>query len=266
MVLGGAFLLLVSLVLTTALAATGKYLSGLVPFAAVMQVLNFVISFAVITLLFAMMFKLLPDVKIGWSDVWIGAVITGLLFTLGKLLIGLYLGHSSIGSAYGAAGSFVVLLVWVYYSSQILFLGAEFTQVYANKYGSRIEPAEGAEPVTDEARASKASRERTSRGPSCPGEAAPPGRGVAQSTERRTGTRAYTTNCLTRLSVPMIVGPQMRTRPPRFPLLFRRKSQKRPFGETRRMPPHRSPRRADPRLAISSRIQSLMAGPHAGDL
>lgn len=153
MVLGIAFLLLVSLVLTTALAATGKYLSGLVPFAAVMQVLNFVISFAVITLLFAMMFKLLPDVKIGWSDVWIGAVITGLLFTLGKLLIGLYLGHSSIGSAYGAAGSFVVLLVWVYYSSQILFLGAEFTQVYANKYGSRIEPAEGAEPVTDEARA-----------------------------------------------------------------------------------------------------------------
>lgn len=153
MVLGIAFLLLVSLVLTTALAATGKYLSSLVPFAAVMQVLNFVISFAVITLLFAMMFKLLPDVKIGWSDVWIGAVITGLLFTLGKLLIGLYLGHSSIGSAYGAAGSFVVLLVWVYYSSQILFFGAEFTQVYADKYGSRIVAAEGAEPVTDEARA-----------------------------------------------------------------------------------------------------------------
>ncbi|HET7059285.1 MAG TPA: YhjD/YihY/BrkB family envelope integrity protein, partial [Nitrospiraceae bacterium] len=91
-----------------------------------------------ITLLFAMMFKLLPDAKIAWRDVWIGAGLTSLLFTIGKLLIGLYLGKSDVGSAYGAAGSLVILLVWVYYSSQILLFGAEFTSVYANRYGSRI--------------------------------------------------------------------------------------------------------------------------------
>ena len=104
------------------------------------QVLTFVVSFALITLLFAMIFKVLPDVEIGWRDVWIGAGVTALLFTLGKFLIGLYLGKSSVASTYGAAGSLVIVLLWIYYSSQILFLGAEFTQVYATHYGSQIQP------------------------------------------------------------------------------------------------------------------------------
>lgn len=138
-VLGTGFLLLVSLVLSAALAAFGKLFMNWLPGQeAVLHLANFTISFGVITLLFAMMFKLLPDAKIAWRDVWIGAGLTSLLFTIGKLLIGLYLGKSDVGSAYGAAGSLVILLVWVYYSSQILLFGAEFTSVYANRYGSRI--------------------------------------------------------------------------------------------------------------------------------
>jgi membrane protein len=117
------------------------------------QAINLLISFGVFTVLFALMFKYVPDVKISWSDVWLGALLTAFLFLVGKFAIGLYLGHSSMASSYGVAGSFVVLLVWVYYSAQILFFGAEFTQVYANKYGSRIVPTENAEPLTAEARA-----------------------------------------------------------------------------------------------------------------
>jgi membrane protein len=144
-VLGTGFLLLVSLVLSAALSAFGKWFGGWLPVPElVLQVLNFVISFGVITVLFAMMFKLLPDARIAWSDVWIGAAITALLFTIGKLLIGLYLGKSDVGSAYGAAGSLVIVLVWVYYSSQILLFGAEFTQVYANTSGARIVPTDQA--------------------------------------------------------------------------------------------------------------------------
>jgi membrane protein len=112
-----------------------------------------VISFGVVTGLFAAIYKVLPDVEIRWSDVWIGAAVTALLFTIGKLLIGLYLGNASIGSTYGAAGSLLVVLVWVYYSAQILFFGAEFTQVYARRYGSQIVPSEHAIPLTEEARA-----------------------------------------------------------------------------------------------------------------
>jgi membrane protein len=154
MVMGIAFLLLTSLVITAALATLGELLGGL-PDALqwLAQVINFAVSFAVITLLFAMTFKLLPDVKMAWSDVWLGAAVTAALFTVGKFAIGMYLGHSSMASSYGVAGSFVVLLVWVYYSAQILFFGAELTQVYANKFGSRIVPTEDAEPVTEEARA-----------------------------------------------------------------------------------------------------------------
>jgi membrane protein len=100
-----------------------------------------------------MIYKLLPDARIAWRDVWVGAVMTALLFTLGKSLIGLYLGRSSIGSTYGAAGSLVVLLVWVYYSSQILFFGAEFTKVWARRRGVRAVPTEAAVPLTEEARA-----------------------------------------------------------------------------------------------------------------
>jgi Predicted membrane protein len=138
-VLGTGFLLLVSLVLSAALAAFGKLFMNWLPGQeAVLHLANFIISFGVITLLFAMMFKLLPDAKIAWRDVWVGAGLTSLLFTIGKFAIGMYLGKADVGSAYGAAGSLVILLVWVYYSSQILLFGAEFTSVYANRYGSHI--------------------------------------------------------------------------------------------------------------------------------
>lgn len=159
MVLGVGFLLLVSLVVSAALAALTNVVGALLPLSTVMlEIVNFVISFGVITLLFAMIYKTLPDVEIGWSDVWIGSAITAFLFTIGKILVGLYLGRSSIGSAYGAAGSLVVILVWVYYSAQILFFGAEFTQVYANQYGSRIKPDKDAVPVTEKARSQQGMR------------------------------------------------------------------------------------------------------------
>lgn len=138
MVLTIGFLLLISLLVHAALAAFGKFMGGLFPGTeALLHVINFVISFGVITLLFAMMFKMLPDVKIPWRHVWIGAGITALLFTIGKFLIGLYLGKSGIASPYGAAGSLIVMLVWVYYSAQIFLFGAEFTHAYATRYGSK---------------------------------------------------------------------------------------------------------------------------------
>jgi membrane protein len=134
LVVGIGFLLLVSLVISAALAAigsiTGQYVSPLL-----LHGVNFVISFGVITVLFAMIFKILPDAKIAWRDVWLGAAVASLLFSAGKFAIGLYLGKSGMASAYGAAGSLVIVLVWVYYSAQILFLGAEFAQVYARWRG-----------------------------------------------------------------------------------------------------------------------------------
>lgn len=145
MVLGVAFLLLVSLVITAGLAAVGNAANVLPDSMAWMgQALNFAVSLLVITVLFALMFKYLPDVKIGWRDVWLGAIVTALLFAAGKFAIGLYLGHSSMTSSYGVAGSFVVLLVWTYYSAQIFFFGAELTQVYANRHGARIVPSDDA--------------------------------------------------------------------------------------------------------------------------
>lgn len=152
MVFGVGFLLLVSLVLSAALAALTK-VAGLESAGAVGQVLNVAVSLAVVTGLFAMMFKLLPDARIAWRDVWVGALVTAVLFTVGKLLIGLYLGRAGLGSAYGAAGSLVVFVVWAYYSGQILFLGAEFTKAYANQFGGRVTPAKDAVPMTAEARA-----------------------------------------------------------------------------------------------------------------
>jgi membrane protein len=141
-VLGTGFLLLVSLVVSAILSAAGKFVSGWLPAPeAVLHAVNLVVSFAVITVLFAMMFKFLPDARIDWNDVWIGAALTSLLFTIGKFLISLYLGKADIGSAFGAAGSFVIVLVWVYYSSQLLLFGAEFTAVYADRFGSRILPS-----------------------------------------------------------------------------------------------------------------------------
>lgn len=142
MVLGVGFLLLVSLVLSAALSAASQFISGAVPLTAgIGELLNFVISFIVITVMFAAIYKVLPDVKIDWRDVWIGAAVTALLFTIGKFAIGLYLGRSSPASAYGAAGSLVVLLLWIYYSAQILFFGAEFTQVYAVRRAGKPLPA-----------------------------------------------------------------------------------------------------------------------------
>jgi membrane protein len=141
MVLSVGFLLLVSLLLNAILIALSKYMNWLLPLPAlVWQTLDFVGSFGVITVLFAMIFKILPNVRIGWGDVWIGAAVTSLLFVLGKFLIGFYLGASSITSAYGAAASVVIVLLWVYYSACILFFGAEFTKIYASKFGSGIIP------------------------------------------------------------------------------------------------------------------------------
>jgi membrane protein len=147
-VLGTAFLLLVSLVVSTGLAAFGKWFGNLLPLPeAVLQIFNMVVSLAVITVLFAFIFKVLPDAHIAWRDVWVGAALTSVLFTIGKFAIGVYLGKSNVGSSYGAAGSLVLVLVWVYYSVQILLYGAEFTQVYANWMGQRIQPTEEANTV-----------------------------------------------------------------------------------------------------------------------
>lgn len=135
------FLLLVSLVVSSVIAGFSEYFSTLAPgLDTVVQLVNFVISFGITTVLFAMVFKYLPDVVITWRDVWFGAAATAILFSLGKFLIGLYLGNSGFGSSYGAAGSVIILLVWVFYSAQILFYGAELTQVYGRHFGSQIQP------------------------------------------------------------------------------------------------------------------------------
>lgn len=149
MVLAIGFLLLVSLVISALLAALTQLLGALVGGAALAaHFLDVLLSFALVALLFAMIYKFLPDVRIRWKDVWIGAALTSLLFAVGKSAIGLYLGTSGVASSYGAAGSVVTILLWVYYSSLILFLGAEFTQVYASRYGSGVVPTAAAEPIS----------------------------------------------------------------------------------------------------------------------
>jgi len=154
MVLAVGFLLLVSLVISAALAAMGKTFEGRLPAAEpVMHVIQIVVSFLVITGLFALLFRYVPDAKVEWRDVWPGAAATAALFTLGKFLIGLYLGKGSFASTYGAAASLVIFLAWVYYSAQILFLGAEFTQVYARARGREIEPEVEGQGVEQERRA-----------------------------------------------------------------------------------------------------------------
>ncbi|MBH8561868.1 YihY/virulence factor BrkB family protein [Nostoc sp. CENA67] len=160
MVLGIGFLLLVSLVISAVLSALVTYFSNLLPGVdSLWQIVSFLLSFGITTVLFALIFKVLPDVKITWSDVSIGAIITSVLFSIGRFLLGQYLGNSSFSSAYGAAGSLVVILAWVYYAAQILFFGAEFTQVYARKYGSGITPNKNAMPVRGESRGSRGDRE-----------------------------------------------------------------------------------------------------------
>ncbi len=147
MILAIGFLLLVSLVLSALLTAFGDVLAALAPEAvsvAVLEAINSLIAFTVITLLFTATFKLLPDAIVAWRDALLGGVVTALLFNLGRFLIGLYLGQSDPGSVYGAAGSLAVVLVWIYYSSMIVLLGAEFTQVWARYRGSPIIPEPGA--------------------------------------------------------------------------------------------------------------------------
>lgn len=137
------FLLVTSLVVSTALAAIHKFMGNAFPGVLVLwEALNVLVSLGVITLLFAMVYKVLPDVKLAWRDVWIGGLVTAGLFSIGKLLIGLYLGTTSIASTYGAAGSVIVILVWVYYSAQIILLGAEFTREYVQTFGRRPPPEE----------------------------------------------------------------------------------------------------------------------------
>jgi len=166
MVLGIGFLLLVSLAVSALMTGFTQVLGNVLGATAVLvHALDLIISFGFVTALFAMIYKYLPDVRIEWRDVWVGAALTSLLFTIGKFLIGLYLGTSGVTSTYGAAGSLISVLLWVYYSSLIFFLGAEFTQVYAREYGSGVVPAENAEPISrareDQKRNSPAPEDRT---------------------------------------------------------------------------------------------------------
>jgi membrane protein len=143
-----AFLLLVSLVIRSALASVATMVDTLdLPaiFDGAVQKFDLVVSFFVVTVLFALMFKLLPDARLAWRDLWLGALVTSTLFTIGKIGISMYIGRAGIASSYGVAGSFVVLLVWVYYSAQIFYFGAELTQTYATRFGRGIHPTRNAE-------------------------------------------------------------------------------------------------------------------------
>ncbi|MDD8026399.1 MAG: YihY/virulence factor BrkB family protein [Acidobacteriota bacterium] len=149
MILGIGFLLIVSLVVSAALTSLGRWWGSLFSnWEILANILNFLISFVITTTVFAMIYKIIPRAKVAWADVWIGAAVTSLLFTIGKFLIGLYLGKSALTSAFGAAGSLVVMLVWVYYSAQIFLMGAEFTWAYALTFGSRkTQPVPAAAPA-----------------------------------------------------------------------------------------------------------------------
>jgi membrane protein len=160
MLLAIGFLLLVSLVVTTVVSAISEYFNQLVPVLAfVWPIVDVAVSFVLVTILFALIYKVLPDAQIAWRDVWIGAALTSLLFSIGKFLIGLYLGKSTVASAYGAAGSLITVLLWVYYSALIFFFGAEVTRVYATQYGSGLKPTEVAE-KTEEGREKEKSIEQ----------------------------------------------------------------------------------------------------------
>jgi membrane protein len=149
LILGIGFLMLVSLVTTALLTAFGQWwASSFGGWALLLQFANFLLSFALTAGLFAMIYKILPSCPVAWRDVWIGAIVTSLLFSLGKLAIGVYLGHSNVTAAYGAAGSIAVLLLWVYYAAQIFLLGAEFTHVYATSHGSLVAKADATAPAS----------------------------------------------------------------------------------------------------------------------
>jgi membrane protein len=144
MVMGVAFLLLVSLIVSAVLTTVTTHFENFLPWPVLWEALNALIGLGVSTLLFALIFKVVPDAKIAWHDVWVGAFVTACCFSLGKGALAWYVGRSATVSPFGAAGSLVALTVWVYYSAQILFLGAEFAQVYATRFGTRIEPTKNA--------------------------------------------------------------------------------------------------------------------------
>lgn len=150
MVMGLGFMLLISMILSAALAALGKWWGSMLgDWTIVLEILNLAVSFGVITTLFAMIYKFMPRATIAWRNVWFGAVITALLFTVGKFLIGLYLGKTNMASGFGAAGSLVVLLAWIYYSAQIFLLGAEFTWVLSQRHQARLAAANTSDAASD---------------------------------------------------------------------------------------------------------------------
>jgi len=147
MVSGAGLLMIISLVLSAGMSAIQHFIGNrnLLPFSlAPLQYLNYLVSFGIITLLFAIIFKFLPDAETSWRDVWRGAAMTSLLFSIGQILLSVYLGHSGVDTTFGKAGSLAALLIWIYYSTQILLFGAEFTKVYANQYGAKIKPSDNA--------------------------------------------------------------------------------------------------------------------------
>jgi len=155
-VLGAGFLLLTSLAVSSAIAAAGKWFSSAIPLPEiVLTLVNFGVGMIVIAGVFAVLFRYLPDARPAWRHVWLGAAMTSILFSIGKMVIGIYLGKAGIGDTYGAAGSLVALLVWVYYSSQIVFFGAEFTEVYARHNGARLRTHEHQRPLSDSEKDSK---------------------------------------------------------------------------------------------------------------
>lgn len=142
MVLAIGFLLILSLILSAVLSTLSKYQIDYLPGSAILwENLDLIVSLGLMTFIFGLMFKYVPDAKIVWKDVFVGSVMTAILFLFGKFLLGVYLSKGSLGSAYGAAGSLIVLLAWIYYSAQIILFGAEFTQVYSRIYGSKIRPS-----------------------------------------------------------------------------------------------------------------------------
>jgi membrane protein len=152
MLLTIVFLLMVSLVVSTVLSAFGDGLGAMLPAAlsgVVLQAITFAVSLLVITALFALLFRFVPDAVLAWRDIWLGALVTAVLFTVGKFALGIYLGQSNPGSAFGAAGALALLLVWIYYSAIIVFIGAEFTQAHASERGQGVAPAKGAVRVVD---------------------------------------------------------------------------------------------------------------------
>jgi membrane protein len=149
LILAIVFVMLVSLALTALLTALGNYVGGGLP-EGVLLVLNFIFSFAIVTFLFAAMYKYLPDARIEWRDVWVGAIVTAILFDLGKFLLGFYLGKNDPGDVFGAAGSLALVLIWIYYASMIVLFGAEFTEAWAEERGAGIKPKHGATRVFEQ--------------------------------------------------------------------------------------------------------------------